>query len=245
MRQHASYFPRKNLWRGCRNNVEIVLTHRVRQPNEPARANQATKVISVRHTILSGRIHPNSDTRSHMKRCLIALGLLLLATPPAFAREQAVLARVTVYWASGGKGSDRWTRKHQTSTNVRLRAGHCAVDPRRIPYGSRVCLPDATLLAVDTGRHVVSRKAARKAGRTPLERNALVIDRFFETKRQALGWASTHPAFMTVRVLPPASRAVVSPTVGRAALATPLRAARPASRSTATARLTLPPSYVR
>jgi 3D (Asp-Asp-Asp) domain-containing protein len=139
-----------------------------------------------------------------MKRFLIVLGLAVLFSPAAaLAREQSLLARVTVYWASGGGGSDYWTRRHICSTGARLRAGHCAVDPRRIPYGSKVTLPDATLLAVDTGSAVRSRKAARRSGRTALERNALVIDRFFETKQQALGWARRNPVFMLVRVSPP------------------------------------------
>lgn len=138
-----------------------------------------------------------------MKRLLIIAGLILLVAPTVFAREQSMLARVTVYWASGGRGSDHWTRRHICSTGARLRVGHCAVDPRRIPYGSRVTLPDATLLAVDTGSAVRSRKAARRSGRTALERNALVIDRFFETKRQALNWARRNPYFMLVRVSPP------------------------------------------
>ena len=142
-----------------------------------------------------------------MKRFLTALVFLLLLVPSGFAREQSILARVTVYWASGGRGSDRWTRHHICSTGARLAAGHCAVDPRRIPYGSRVTLPDATLLAVDTGSAVVSRKAARRAGRTALERGALVIDRFFESKQQALNWASRNPYFMFVRVSPPDFRA--------------------------------------
>jgi 3D (Asp-Asp-Asp) domain-containing protein len=138
-----------------------------------------------------------------MKRFFITAGLVLLFTPAVFAREQSILARVTVYWASGGGGSDRWTRRHICSTGARLRAGHCAVDPRRIPYGSRVTLPDGPLLAVDTGSAVVSRKAARRSGRTAQERSALVIDRFFETKQQALSWARRNPYFMLVRVSPP------------------------------------------
>lgn len=138
-----------------------------------------------------------------MKRILTAFGLILLLAPAVQAREQSVLARVTVYWASGGGGSDRWTRRHVCSTGARLRAGHCAVDPRRIPYGSRVTLPDATLVAVDTGSAVVSRKAARRSGRTAQERSALVIDRFFETKQQALSWARRNPVFMFVQVSPP------------------------------------------
>ena len=145
-----------------------------------------------------------------MKYFFITAGLFLLLAPGVSARqhsvrEQSVLARITVYWASGGGGSDRWTRLHQCATGARLRAGHCAVDPRRIPYGSKVTLPDGPLLAVDTGSAVVSRKAARRSGRTALERNAIVIDRFFETKRQALNWASRNPSFMLVQVSPPGS----------------------------------------
>jgi 3D (Asp-Asp-Asp) domain-containing protein len=141
---------------------------------------------------------------------IIAAGLFLLLAPGVSAREhsgreRSVLARITVYWASGGGGSDRWTRRHQCATGARLRAGHCAVDPRRIPYGSKVTLPDGPLLAVDTGSAVISRKAARRSGRTALERNAIVIDRFFETKRQALNWASRNPSFMLVQVSPPGS----------------------------------------
>jgi hypothetical protein len=128
-----------------------------------------------------------------MKRIVMAVGLVLLSGPTLLALEQSLLARVTVYWASGGRGSDRWSRQHICSTGMRLRAGHCAVDPRRIPYGSRVTLPDGPLLAVDTGSAVISRKAARRSGRTRLERNALVIDRFFETKsRRSVGRTGTH-----------------------------------------------------
>ena len=146
-----------------------------------------------------------------MKHFFIAAGLFLLVAPGISARqhsvrEQSVLARITVYWASGGGGSDRWTRQHQSAIGARLRAGHCAVDPRRIPYGSKVTLPDGPLLAVDTGSAVVSRKAARRSGRTALERSAIVVDRFFETKRQALNWASRNPSFMLVQISPPNSQ---------------------------------------
>ena len=146
-----------------------------------------------------------------MKRIVIAVGLVLLFGPTVLASEQSLLARVTVYWASGGGGSDRWSRQHICSTGARLRAGHCAVDPRRIPYGSKVTLPDGPLLAVDTGSAVVSRKAARRSGRSALERSAIVIDRFFETKQQALSWANRNPYFMLVRVSPPGFRTLPIP----------------------------------
>jgi hypothetical protein len=39
---------------------------------------------------------------------------------------------------------------------------------------------------VDTGPAVVSRKAARLCGRTASQLKAIVVDRFFETKREAM-----------------------------------------------------------
>ena len=142
---------------------------------------------------------------------LIIVVTLLAAMPSVPAVEQSQLARVTVYWATGGKGSDPYTRNHQAATGCRLRDGHCAVDPRHIPYGSKVVLADgSTLAAVDTGTAVRNRKAARQAGRTPNERNAIVIDRFFETKRQALAWAARHPLFMPVKVVGPNSQKTVA-----------------------------------
>jgi 3D (Asp-Asp-Asp) domain-containing protein len=148
-----------------------------------------------------------------MKYFISILTLSALFTPSIFA-EQSMLARVTVYWARGGKGSDHYTRQHKSSTGARLRTGHCAVDPKKIPYGSKVVLNDGTALAaVDTGSAVRSRRAARLSGRTGSERSALVVDRFFETKREALSWANTHPAFMSVRVALPEYRNVPSKNV--------------------------------
>jgi 3D (Asp-Asp-Asp) domain-containing protein len=95
-----------------------------------------------------------------------------------------------------------------------LQQGHCAVDPRKIPYGSKVVLPDGTALsAVDTGTAVQNRKAARKAGHTINERNAIVIDKFFETKSQALMWANSNPPFVNVKVVPPNAPTVAKPNI--------------------------------
>ena len=144
-----------------------------------------------------------------MKRLILTIVIVQFAAPALFARDESLLARVTVYWAKGGSGSDRDTRNHRTSTGKRLRSGHCAVDPRRIPYGSRVLLPNGEILAaVDTGGAVKTRRAARKSGRTTTERNALVVDRFFETKQQALAWERSHPMFMAVRIMRPGSQVV-------------------------------------
>src|SRR5438067_12373163 len=139
-----------------------------------------------------------------MKRLVFLLLLGVVATANGFTGNKSLLARVTVYWARGGRGADHYTRQHKSATGLRLHQGHCAVDPRKIPYGSRVLLPDGTTLAaVDTGSAVRNRKAARGSGRTAYERSAVVIDKFFETKRQALAWANSNPPFVSVKVIPP------------------------------------------
>jgi hypothetical protein len=61
-------------------------------------------------------------------------------------------------------------------------------------------------MAVDSGPDVVNRKAARSCARNAAERNAIVIDRFFNTKQEALAWAKAHPHFMTVRILTPGAK---------------------------------------
>jgi hypothetical protein len=125
----------------------------------------------------------------------------LLATQWACAAEQPTLARVTTYWREEGQLRAAWN-------GARLRNGHCAVDPKKIPYGSRIQLGDEELIAVDTGPAVVNRKAARLSGRNAAERNAVVVDRYFETKSKAVAWEKSHPHFMKIRVHSPG--AVVS-----------------------------------
>jgi len=126
-----------------------------------------------------------------------AVASILLFAWPASAVEHSALARITVYWHREGSG------EHAAWNGMRLHERHCAVDPKKIPYGSEVVFPDATCVAVDSGPGVVNRKAARLCGRTGAERRAIVIDRFFDTKQKALAWAKANPHFMTVRILPP------------------------------------------
>ena len=130
-----------------------------------------------------------------MKRLITTVTSVLLLACDVFAGEHSTFARVTVYWPGEGSGrSAAWN-------GARLREDHCAVDPKKIPYGSKVSFDDRECVAVDTGPDVVKRKAARLCGRTATERNAIVIDRFFHTKETALAWESAHPHFMSVRVL--------------------------------------------
>src|SRR6266487_5613614 len=116
------------------------------------------------------------------KFLLTTIGFAFLFAASVYAGEDSFLARITVYWP--GEGQLR-----ACSNGARLRTGHCAVDPKRIPYGSKVVFPDAACVAVDSGPAVVNRKAARSGGWTAAERNAIVIDRFFDTKQKALAWA--------------------------------------------------------
>jgi 3D (Asp-Asp-Asp) domain-containing protein len=149
-----------------------------------------------------------------MKRLVLLLSLGITAAANGFTGDNSLLARVTVYWAQGGHGADHDTHQHKSATGTRLRQGHCAVDPKKIPYGSRVLLPDGTTLsAVDTGTAVRNRKAARRSGCTNYERNAIVIDKFFETKRQALAWANSNPPFVSVKVIPPNTATVAKPNI--------------------------------
>jgi len=106
------------------------------------------------------------------------------------------LARITAYWAGEG---DYYTGRCLSATGIRLHGGHCAVDPRIIPYGSVVEIPGVgQFLAVDTGSAVISRTAAREAGHTKEERSALVIDVFFEHRSQGEKFASTGTRFIPI-----------------------------------------------
>jgi len=132
-----------------------------------------------------------------MKRLLTIVGLVFVFASQPFASDRTALARVTVYWHSKGSG------RCAASNGAPLCEGNCAVDPNKIPYGSKVIFGDGECMAIDTGPDVVKRKAARACGRTAAERNAIVIDRFFVTKQRALAWANSHPHFVTVHVLTP------------------------------------------
>jgi 3D (Asp-Asp-Asp) domain-containing protein len=134
------------------------------------------------------------------------LALLSLSAASLFAREESILARITVYWP--GEGQIR-----ACSNGAHLRTGHVAVDPKRIPYGSHVIFSDAECVAVDSGPGVVNRTAARASGRSAAQKNAIVIDRFFESKQAAMAWSNAHPQFMTVRVQSPESARRIAETV--------------------------------
>src|SRR5262249_55592584 len=128
---------------------------------------------------------------------IILVGFALLFACPAFAGEHAALARVTVYWPDKSSGANAaWDGK-------RLREGHCAVDSKKIPYGSKIGFQGGEWVGVAHGPNGMNTKASRASGRSAAERNAIVIDRFCETKKKALAWAEANPLFMVVQVRTP------------------------------------------
>jgi 3D (Asp-Asp-Asp) domain-containing protein len=129
-----------------------------------------------------------------MKRLITTVALVLSFACQPFASDRTTLARVTVYWPGEGSG------KSAAWNGARLREDHCAVDPKKIPFGSKVIFDGGECIAVDTGPDVIKRKAARSLGQTIAEQNAIVVDRFFDTKQRALAWENAHPHFMLVRV---------------------------------------------
>jgi len=52
----------------------------------------------------------------------------------------------------------------------------------------------------------VSRKAARLCGRTASQLKAIVVDRYFDTKREADEWTNAHSEFMMLQVVPAGAR---------------------------------------
>src|SRR5205814_1235164 len=98
---------------------------------------------------------------------------------------------------------------------------------------------DEELIAVDTGPAVVNRKAARLSGRNEAERNAVVIDRYFEMKSQAVAWGKSHPHFMKVRVLSP------RPALAIAEKGEPKHRNLPSQAIVATQRISRPPGSAR
>jgi hypothetical protein len=132
-----------------------------------------------------------------MKKLTFIFCALLASGSGTFAAERTILARVTGYWPAGRDNA------RGCGTGAVLHNGHCAVDPKYIPYRSKVIFPDAICEAVDSGPAVVSRKSARSCGRTKEQRAALVVDRFFESKAEAVRWSNSHPQFMSLRVIPP------------------------------------------
>jgi len=115
-----------------------------------------------------------------------AILLTLLLFTPLQARE--MMARVTYYWGDT-----------ITSTGAKPVCGKTiAVDPKIIPYGSKVVIPQMgkSFKASDTGSGVVARTAAKKLGRP----DAIVVDVFCSSRAVAMQKIKRYPMFMKVIV---------------------------------------------
>jgi 3D (Asp-Asp-Asp) domain-containing protein len=146
---------------------------------------------------------PRADTHRPAAKDAVAKSDRVAKSPPVSGAlplttvtlPQGRLARITAYWTQ----EDPCTAKHESSTGVRLQQGVCAVDPKLIPYGSLLQIPGmGNYVAVDTGSAVISRQAAAESGHTAAERNALVVDLFFENRGDAENFAAHGPSFATV-----------------------------------------------
>ena len=104
-----------------------------------------------------------------------------------------MVARVTYYWPGDGGQIAR-----QTSTGNLARGNKtAAVDPRVIPYGTKIHIPkmQKVFVAHDTGSAVKSRKASKILGR-----DNIVIDIFCESRAEAQRKIKTYPMFMKIRI---------------------------------------------
>jgi 3D (Asp-Asp-Asp) domain-containing protein len=98
------------------------------------------------------------------------------------------VARVTYYWGC-----------KNTSTGNRPVSGKTiAVDPKIIPYGSKIIIPQMgkTFLAHDTGSAVKSRLASKK-----LKKNNIVVDIYCASKSEAQIYINKYPMFMPIQII--------------------------------------------
>lgn len=177
-------------------------------PSAPISSTKGTRLVA--NSFLPGeRTMPKKSPQAVLKAAARTAAKSKPAAAVASAVHAAVeplvrLARLTAYWTQ----EDPWTAKHESSTGVRLHEGHCAVDPKLIPYGSTVQIPGmGNYVAVDTGSAVISRQAAIGSGQTEAQRNALVVDLFFETRKDAEAFAAHGPSYVAITLTKPSASA--------------------------------------
>lgn len=131
---------------------------------------------------------------------LAVLGMIGCYPAPTLANESnprtEIMARVTYYWPGNGGQSGRQTATGNLATGGKT----AAVDPKIIPYGSRIIIPkmDKVFVAHDTGSAVVSRKASKNLGK-----NNIVIDIFCESRAEAQRKIESYPMFMKIQIEKP------------------------------------------
>ena len=107
--------------------------------------------------------------------------------------KKEIKVRLTAYWARGS-GTDSWSAKRQSSTGATLKPNRSvAVDPRIIPYFSKLYIPNLGFrFAHDTGTDVIRKKASH--GKYP------VVDIFFMTEKEAMKFVNNNPKIVKVAV---------------------------------------------
>jgi 3D (Asp-Asp-Asp) domain-containing protein len=107
--------------------------------------------------------------------------------------KKEIKVRLTAYWAKGSD-TDSWSAKRQSSTGATLKPNKSvAVDPRIIPYFSKLYIPNLGFrFAHDTGTDVIRKKASH--GQYP------VVDIFFLTEKEAMRFVNNNPKIVKVAV---------------------------------------------
>ena len=107
--------------------------------------------------------------------------------------KKEIKVRLTAYWAKGSD-TDCWSAKRQSSTGATLKPNRSvAVDPRIIPYFSKLYIPNLGFrFAHDTGTAVINKKASK--GKYP------VVDIFFMTEKEAIRFVNNNPKIVRVAV---------------------------------------------
>jgi len=107
--------------------------------------------------------------------------------------KREIKVRLTAYWAKGSD-TDSWSAKRQSSTGATLKPNKSvAVDPRIIPYFSKLYIPNLGFrFAHDTGTDVIRKKAS--GGKYP------VVDIFFMTEKEAMRFVNNNPKIVKVAV---------------------------------------------
>jgi len=107
--------------------------------------------------------------------------------------KKEIKVRLTAYWAKGS-GTDSWSAKRQSSTGATLKPNRSvAVDPKIIPYFSKLYIPNLGFrFAHDTGTDVIRKKASH--GKYP------VVDIFFMTEKEAMRFVNNNPKIVKVAV---------------------------------------------
>ncbi len=107
--------------------------------------------------------------------------------------KKEIKVRLTAYWAKGS-GTDSWSAKRQSSTGATLKPNRSvAVDPKVIPYFSKLYIPNLGFrFAHDTGTDVIRKKASH--GKYP------IVDIFFMTEKEAMRFVNNNPKIVKIAV---------------------------------------------